>query len=388
MGRDWLQKIQLDWKRLYRIEEAVGTSIPALLKKHSKLFEEGLGLVKGREAKVHVDPEAQPRFYRPRPVPYALRSKVDEELQRLERMEIIEPTEFSNWAAPIVPVVKQDGSVRICGDYKLTINQVAKLNKYPLPKIEELLASLAGGKRISKLDLAHAYLQIPLDEESKKYVTVNTHRGLYRYNRLPFGVAASAPSIFQRMMESILQGISNICIYIDDILVTGPSEEEHLKTLDLVMTKLEESGIKLKLKKCKFLLETVEYLGHQISAKGVSPTQEKIKAILEAPRPKNVTQLCSFLGMVNYYGKFLSHLASTLAPLYQLLQKNEKWNWGKQQDKAFKEAKKQLSSPLLLVHYDPSRELLLACDASPYGLGVVLSHVMDNKTERPIAFAS
>ena len=121
---------------------------------------------------------------------------------------MIRPVRFSDWAAPIVPVMKGDGRVRICGDYKVTINRAAKLEKYPIPQIEELFASLAGGKAFSKLDLSHAYLRIPLDEVSRCYVTISTHKGLFEYLRLPFGVA-SAPLIFQRVMENLLQGISH-----------------------------------------------------------------------------------------------------------------------------------------------------------------------------------
>ena len=163
-------------------------------------------------------------------------------MNRLEKDGVIEPIQFSDWAAPIVPILKQDGSVRVCGDYKLTVNQAAKTDTYPLPRIEDHFASLLGGKIFSKLDLAHAYNQIPLDEGSTACVTINTHKGLYRYTRLPFGVS-SAPSIFQRTMENLLQGLSHVCVYLDDILVTGRSEEEHLQTLESVLSRLEQVGL-------------------------------------------------------------------------------------------------------------------------------------------------
>ena len=246
---------------------------------------------------------------------------------------------------------------------------------------------MAGGKSFTKLDLAHAYTQIPLDELSKQYVTINTHKGLFRYNRLPFGVPA-APSIFQRTMEGLLQGIPYVSIYLDDILITGKSDEEHLATLDKVLSRLEEAGLRLKRSKCAFMLPSVEYLGHKISAKGLQPTGEKVRAVNEAPPPNNVSQLRSFLGLVNYYGKILPHLASTLKPLYSLLQKTKSFCWGPGQDKAFKEAKKLLTSQNLLAHFDATRELVLSCDASPYGLGAVLSHRALDGTDQPIAFAS
>ena len=333
-----------------------------------------------------MDADAQPRFHKPRPVPCTMRKKVDQELQRLEERGIIEPVEFSEWAAPIVPVVKEDESIRICGDYRATVNQVAKLDTYPLPHIDSLFSSLAGGTSFSKLDLAHAYLQIPLEEESKKYVTINTQRGLYRYNRLPFGVA-SAPAIFQRTMEDILRGIPQVSVYIDDVLVTGKTEEEHLKTLDQVLTRMQRAGLWLKKQKSAFLLPSVEYLGHKITAEGIQPTEEKVRAIKDAPAPKNVTQLRSFFGLINYYAKFLPRLSSTLAPLYKLLQKGVQWKWRADQEKAFIEAKQQLASPKLLAHYNVENYVILSCDASPYGVGAVLSQVV-NGEEKPVAFAS
>ena len=177
-------------------------------------------MVRETTAKLHVDPQARPKFYRPRSVLYVMREKVDVELDCLHQQGIIEPVQFSDWAAPIVPFLKQDGNIRICGDYKLTVNAVAKLDTYPLPRIEDLFTSLSGGKYFSKLDLAQAYLQLPLD---KAYVTINTQKGLYQYIRLPFGVA-SAPSIFQRTMENLLQGIPKVCVYLDNILITGATE--------------------------------------------------------------------------------------------------------------------------------------------------------------------
>ena len=303
-----------------------------------------------------------------------MRAKIKQELERLQSAGAIEPVQFSDWLHPLCL-------------FWVTVNQAARTESYPLPRIDDLFASLNGGKTFTTLDLAHAYQQILLDEESRKLVVINTHKGLFRYNRLPFGVA-SAPAIFQRTIEGILRGIPHVCVYLDDILVTGNTDDEHLRTLEEVLGRLEAAGLRLKRNKCAFMLPSVEYLGHTISADGLRPSQKKVRAIMQAPKPHNVSQLRAFLGLVNYYGKFLPQLSSTLAPLYRLLEKRNKWNWGPAQDRAFQAAKSQLTSSCLLVRYDPQKEIVLSYDASPYGLGAVLSHRMEDGSEKPAAFAS
>ena len=385
LGRNWLEALRLDWRTIFRVGQR--QTLPEVLEQHANVFKQELGELKGTQAKIHVDDNVRPRFEKARTVPFAIREKVEEELERLQALGVIRPVQFSDWAAPIVPVLKGDGRLRICGDYKVTINKAAKLEKYPIPRIEELFASLAGGKTFSKLDLSHAYLQIPLDEASRQYVTINTHKGLFEYLRLPFGVA-SAPSIFQRVMENLLQGIPRVCVYIDDILVTGATEEEHLANLAQVLQRLESAGMRLKQEKCAFLLKSVSYLGHVISAEGLHTADSKVKAVVDAPDPRNISELRSFLGMVNYYGKFLPNLATTLSPLYHLLRQTTSWRWGPKQKRAFRKVKRLLKSSRVLTHFDDQLPLLLECDASPYGLGAVLSHEMPDGSERPICFAS
>ncbi len=385
LGRNWLNKIRLDWQNIGRLDDRL--TLQRILQKYSDVFRDELGAIKGVTAKIEVDQDVQPRFCRARPVPFALRPKVEAELKRLEELGIIEPVTTAEWAAPIVPVAKSDGSVRICGDYRLTINQASRLDAYPLPKVEELLATLAGGKKFSKLDLQNAYLQLSLEDSSKKYTTITTQKGLFQYSRLPFGVS-SAPAIFQRAMDSLIQGVPHTVAYMDDLLVTGESEESHLQNLEAVLSRLQTAGVRLKKPKCVFMATEVEYLGHRITSEGLHPAPDKIKAISEAPKPQNVSQLKSFLGLVSYYSKFLPSMATTLAPLYSLLQKNKRWQWGQEQQCAFETAKSRLQSDSLLVHFDTNKEVTLACDASPYGLGAVISHRTEDGAERPIAFAS
>ena len=317
-----------------------------------------------------------------------MRDLVEKELERLTQQGVLEPVQFADWAAPIVPVLKSDKkSVRICGDFKVTVNTASRLDAYPIPRVEDLFAKLSGGKSYSKLDLSQAYLQLELDEESKNCVVINTLKGLFRYNRLPFGIS-SAPGIFQRAMESLLHDIPSVMVYLDDILITGRTDAEHIETLDKVLGRLEDAGLRLKRNKCVFMAESVNYLGHRIDQEGLHPTEEKLEAVRDAPKPRNVTELRSYLGLLTYYSKFLPNLASTINPLYRLLLKSSPWHWGNREQKAFEASKQLLLSSQLLAHYDPQHALVLACDASPYGLGAVLSHRYPYGSERPIGYAS
>ena len=226
-----------------------------------------------------------------------------------------------------------------------------------------------------------------LEEQSKQYLVINTHLGLFQYNRLPFGVAA-APAIFQRIMDCLLQGIPGTVVYLDDILITGRSQEEHLRNLEAVLSRLAGARIRLKRQKCSFLKKEIQYLGHRIDSKGIYPTDEKVQAVRAAPEPTDVGQLRAYLGLINYYGRFLPGLAKTLAPLYKLLRQGMNWRWGEEEKTAFRCSKAALQSDKLLVHYDPRIPLSLACDASPVGIGAVLSHQYPDGVERPIAYAS
>ena len=312
---------------------------------------------------------------------------MDEALRKLEAEGVTKKAATSEWAAPIVTPVKKDGSVRVCGDFKVTINSQLEVDEYPLPSIADISASVSGGTLFSVLDLRHAYLQMEVKEHSRPFLTINTIRGLYQYQRLPYGVA-SAPAIWQRVMDQILQGLPGVFCYLDDVIVTGSTLEEHLEQLLAVLKRLEEYGLKANQEKCKFPRSSVEYLGHVISAEGLHQSPKKVKAITEMAKPQDVTQLHAFLGMAQYYAKFLPDLATRLAPLHLLLQKDLKWLWGTAEEASFLGVKEMLLQDRVLMCYDPDLLLVLATDSSSYGLGAVLSHHTSEGVERPIAYAS
>ena len=388
LGRDWMQQISLDWPTIFQVNAVKDDPVQQLLHPFESIFKEELGTYRGDKAKIHIDPTVIPKFCKARPLPYAMRELVEKELLRLETLGIIKPMKSSNWAAPIVPVLKPDRkSIRICGDYKLTANKASRLEQYPLPKVEDLFSTLAGGITFTKLDMSQAYQQLVLDDDSKEIVTINTHKGLFSYQRLPFGVS-SAPGIFQRTMETILAGIPRVLVYLDDILVTGSSHEEHMSNLKEVLSRLQEAGLRLRKDKCEFMVSSVKYLGHIIDANGLHPAPDKLKAVKNAPKPQNVTELKAYLGLLTYYSRFLPNMATTLSPLYKLLRNNVKWQWTSSEAKAFQKSKELLTSNTLLVHFNPSHKLTLMCDASPYGVGAVLSQIDAQGIERPVAYAS
>ena len=189
-------------------------------------------------------------------------------------------------------------------------------------------------------------------------------------------------------MNTVLQGLPKVICYLDNILISGTTPQKHLDNVQKVLERLEQYGIQAHKSKCAFMCEAVEYLGHRIDSDGLHTLDSKVTAVLEAPCPKDVQELRSFLGLIHYYGKLMPNLSTLLHPLNELLKADSKWNWTDACDVAFKEAKKLLASAPVLAHYNPSLPICLAGDASAYGIGAVISHILPDGTERPVAYTS
>lgn len=385
-GRNWLRIITLNWpsiKNLY----CKGDVLSDVKRKYSNLFMGTLGKMNNVKASLQLREDSKPKYFKARPVPFALKEKVANELNRMETVGVLEKVSVSDWAAPIVPVPKTDGTVRICGDFKVTVNPCLEVPEYPFPTVDELFAKLNGGKKFTKLDLSHAYQQIELENESRDFVCINTHMGLYRYTRLPYGVA-SAPAICQQTMDKVLQGIDMVGCILDDIIITGKNDEEHLQNLDTVLQRLSDFNVQLNASKCFFMQESVEYFAFKVDEKGIHPTEQKLRSMKDAPSPQNKDQLKSWLGLVNYYRKFIPNMATEASVLQELLKDKSVWKWSPDCERAFNNIKNALCSDAVLVHYNPSLPLVLATDASPTGVAAVISHVMPTGEEKPIAYAS
>ena len=218
---------------------------------------------------------------------------MEEELNRLEEQGVWKRVKYSKWASPIVTMLKDGkdpcGPIRVCGDYKVAVNKAAPVDAYPIPNTIDQLATLVGGEKFTKLDLSQAYQQLELDDASRELLTINTHKGLYQPSRLQFGLH-SATGIFQREMEHRLCRIPFVKVRVDDILVSGENDEDHLRNLREVLEALKEAGLTLKMKKCSFMMPEVEYCGYLVSKDGVKPMEKNVEAVMNAPAPGNVLE--------------------------------------------------------------------------------------------------
>ncbi|XP_054281226.1 uncharacterized protein K02A2.6-like [Macrosteles quadrilineatus] len=385
-GREWLREINLKIGDIRTIQEN-SCDLSKLLTEFSDVFKKEIGCIPNEKVHLSLQEGCKPIFIKPRQVPYSLKGKVEDELNRLENAGIITKVNNAQWGNPIVPVVKPNGSVRICADYKTTLNKVIQDDKHPIPRIEDIFAEMNGGKLFCTLDISNAYLHMQMDEESSNMQTISTEKGLYKVNRMMFGVKV-APSVWQRFMDRILQGISGVKCFFDDIIIQGSNYEETVQRLKLVLDKMREHDLRLNFEKCKFFQKRIAYLGHTIDENGLQKGSEKVKAIVEAKRPRDVNQLRSFIGLANYYKKFIPILAEKLNPLNKLLQKGKKFEWTDECERSFESVKMDIAKDKTLIHYNPSLPLILSTDASPTGLGAVISHRLNDGTEKPIAFAS
>jgi len=252
---------------------------------------------------------------------------------------------------------------------------------------EQLFAKLAGATWFSRCDMKLAYAQLPVTAESADILTLNTMNGLYRVNRLAFGVAP-APAVFARVMKQELKDLEGVVSFLDDILIFGDSEDTLLVREEQVLARLSKLGFALNFDKCKFGLREIRYLGFKITGSGLFPLEDRVNALLKAPPPQDVSELKSFLGHLAFYDRFCQNRASVAAPLYDLLKKDRQWTWGPKESKAFQATKALLCSDKVLCFYSLSRPVAVACDSSDRGCGAVLYHILDEGALQPVMYVS
>ncbi|XP_058456730.1 uncharacterized protein K02A2.6-like [Malaya genurostris] len=397
LGREWMRSLSLDWNDILggsvnsvdkiTLHPPRPTAVKRLIDEFSSVFDNSIGKIEGIQAALHLKANSKPVFLKARTLPFSIRDAVEKEIKTLVESGVLLKVDRSEWATPVVPVMKSGGKIRLCGDYKLTLNKSLLIDEHPLPTINEMFANMAGGQKFSKLDLSQAYMQMSVKQEDQFMLTLNTHLGLFQPTRLMYGVA-SAPAIFQRQISQILQGIPGVTVFLDDVKVTGPDDETHLRRLREVLRRLHEHNMRVNASKCEFFSDSIEYCGYVIDRQGIHKMQKKIDAIQMMPRPENREQVRAFLGLVNYYGRFMRNLSTKLYPINNLLKDKTPFVWTTACEEAFLWVKREMQSESLLVHYDVNLPLLLATDASPYGVGAVLSHLYPDGSERPIQYAS
>lgn len=393
LGRDWLDVFTPRWRDAFGISAGIKQldvfqdhMVEKFKRKFPNIFDKSLASpIQGFEAELVLKCDT-PIFKRAYDVPLRLKDKVIEHLKSLERDGVITPVDASEWASPVIVVIKKDGGIRMVIDCKVSINKVIIPNTYPLPLVQDIFASLAGAKVFCSLDLAGAYTQLLLSKKSREIMVINTIIGLFVYNRLPQGASSSA-AIFQRIMEKVLFNIDGVYCYLDDVLIAGKDKEDCVCKLELVLERLSNANIKVNLQKCKWFVNSLPFLGHVLTDNGLMPSPDRVETIRRAKIPNNVSELKAFLGLINYYGKFIPNLSTRLSCLYRLLKKEVRFVWSSECNRAFEHCKQSLLNSKLLEFFDPSKPVIVVTDACSYGLGGVIAHQI-NGEERPVCFTS
>ena len=340
---------------------------------------QGLGCLPG-EHTIKVDSNISPVVHPSRKVPLSVKEKIKEELDRMEKAEVVvKQKEPTDWVNSMVIVVKPN-KLRICFDPR-DLNEAIRREHFAVTTIEEVVADMPQAKMVSVLDATSGYWQVKLDEASSKLCIFNTPFGRYRFTRLPFGIK-SAPEVFQNHMSELFADVEGVKVIVDDLLVWGKDDEEHDARLEQVLRRAREVNLKFNAKKCKIKKE-VPYVGHVLSKDGLKADPEKIRAVKEMKPPVNAKELKTFLGFIQYLGTFMPNMATESAPLRELLEKNVAWHWDHLQEESFQKLKQMASSTPVLGYYDPRGPLCLSVDASSKGLGTVLL-----RDEKSLAYAS
>ena len=317
--------------------------------------------------------------------------EVRKHIEELERTKVIKPSQ-SPFASPVVIVRKKDGSIRLCVDYR-KLNSRTVRDAYPLPRIEEALDVLGNAKYFTCLDLTSGYLQVRMAEKDQPKTAFTTPMGLFEFTRMPFGLV-NAPATFQRLMSTVFSDMNfeSVLLYLDDIIIYSSTIEEHISRLEEVFQRLRRHNLKLKPSKCHFLKSSVQYLGHIVSAEGITTNPEKVAAVENWPTPKSKKDVRSFLGITGYYRKFIHNYAKIANPLFKLIggkrgYKDPPFIWSDQCEVAFRSLISKLTSTPVLAYADYTLPFVVQTDASLEGLGAVLTQQQDGR-ERVIAYAS
>lgn len=370
------------------VPSEVRTQLQELMASYSEIFSYGeydLGCTTMAQHDIntgHNRPFRQPL----RPQPWAYKPAIDQLIDDMQAQGVIEPCQ-SDWASNIVIVKKKDKSIRFCVDYR-HLNSLTQKDAYPLPRIDTCLDTLSGAAWYSTFDLRSGFHQVPVNPRDINKTAFICHRGSYRFPRMPFGMC-NAPATFQRLMDTVLKNLNfEICLaYIDDIIVFSHDLSSHMERLNKLFQRLKEANLKLKISKCNVLQKQVTFLGFSISQRGVGTDVEKVAAVRDWPVPTNLKQCRAFVGLCQYYRRFVPRFSEIAAPLHALTKKGARFIWNEECQSAFNTLKSALVGADVLALPNETDSFILDCDASDQAMGAVLSQVQ-NGEERPICYAS
>jgi len=348
---------------------------------------EGVGKLKDFQLKLHIDSSVRPVAQPTRRVPFHMRKQVEQKIKELLDLDVIEEVKGpSPWVSPLVVVPKSSTDIRICVDMRLA-NRAVIRERHPIPTMEEILHDMNGSTVFSKLDIRMAYHQIELDSTSRQITTFTSHVGLFQYKRLMFGINA-APEMYQHIISQTLQGCEGVKNLSDDIIVHGKNKEEHDARLRSVLQRLRESGLTLNKSKCKFNMKKLVFFGHVFTDKGVKPEESKVQAIINARRPDSPSEVRSFLGLVNFSARYIPDMATIAEPLRRLTHSKQTWKWEEEQENAFNALKRRLASTEVMAYFSTEAETRIIVDASPVGLGAILTQQQQDGSYQPVIYAS
>lgn len=320
------------------------------------------------------------------PIPHKYKGDCDKIIDLWKEQGIIERT-YTTHRTPLLPVVKPNGSVRLVGDYR-NLNKYIKMKTNDVPKLEEIKYKLQGAKYFTTLDFSNGFLQIPLAPESRPYTSFIYGHEAYQFTRVPYGTKDSMAA-FIAAMQNVLEGVDNFAIsYVDDILVYSKTLEEHFQHIEIVLKKIQEAGMTLNISKTTWISTEIHYLGMIVNKDGTCPDPEKVQSIKEYPIPRNLKQLQSFLGMVNFYRTYIPKYSDIARPLHDLTQKDRKFRWTENEENAFEELKNSLANAALQSHPDFEKEFFIYTDASDFAIAGAIFQKTDEGTFKPLVFSS
>lgn len=391
---------QADKSRCKKISELISEGVPSYVKddlnklclKYSDVFAlktDKMTVNNFYSQKLRIN-DHDPVYVKNYRLPQSHKEEIDKQVNKLLQDGLIEPSS-SNFNSPLIlvpkPTLGGEKRWRMCVDYRL-VNKKLTADKFPLPRIDEILDGLGRAKFFSVLDLFNGFYQIPLHEDSRDITSFSTPAGSFRWKVLPFGLNVS-PNSFSRMMSLAFSGANQIqyFLYMDDVIVIGSSVKHHLKNLEGIFEICRNRNLKLNPLKCKFFRTEVTYLGHKCTADGILPDPDKLRCVMDYPVPNDKDEVKRFVAFANYYRKFIKDFAAISRPLNLLTRKKSVFVWTQQCQKSFETLKNKLTNPPVLAYPDFSKPFILTTDASGFACGAVLSQIVDGE-DRPIAFAS